>query len=180
MAYHATEEDKGCFTGGLRTTRVQPFTWNADGTPRFGTPVGLDADLPAPGGDGTIAAQAEDAGAPVPRDRAAVVDDRRLFGYRGLRVVPAATPAHRLLTLRVHVARAGRYAVRLRVLGEPTAGAVVVTRPGGTTVTRSAHRAAPQPLDLALGTLTLKAGTTTWRLRSPAPLTLDQLRLERP
>jgi GH43 family beta-xylosidase len=57
MAYHATEDRRGCFTGGLRTTRAQPFTWNADGTPDFGTPVSLDADIPAPAGDGTIAVQ---------------------------------------------------------------------------------------------------------------------------
>ncbi len=45
MVYHATENDTGCFTGGLRTTRAQRFGWNADGTPRFGTPAPLGADL---------------------------------------------------------------------------------------------------------------------------------------
>ena len=61
MAYHATDADDGCFTGGLRTTRVQRFTWNVDGTPDFGTPVGLSTDIAAPGGDRTITVQAEKA-----------------------------------------------------------------------------------------------------------------------
>jgi GH43 family beta-xylosidase len=57
MAYHATEEDKGCFTGGLRTTRVQPFTWNADGT------IAYQLEGVARGGR--------------------AVSDRHLVGYRG-------------------------------------------------------------------------------------------------
>ncbi|MGX6608613.1 glycoside hydrolase family 43 protein, partial [Micromonosporaceae bacterium Da 78-11] len=34
-----------------RDTRVQPFGWNADGTPNFGTPVGAGDNLALPGGD---------------------------------------------------------------------------------------------------------------------------------
>lgn len=39
----------GC--GGVRTTRAQKFTWNADGTPRFGEPVSLSDAQQLPSGD---------------------------------------------------------------------------------------------------------------------------------
>lgn len=170
MAYHATEADNGCFTGGLRTTRVQKFTWNRDGTPRFGTPVALSTDIAAPGGDGTIAVQAETA---LPAGAGTLVADRRLFGYEGLQV-PAASP----VTLRVRVAKAGRAALHLRVLGLPTTKPVVVRRPDGRMVTRSARRARPQAVDLALGTVRLEAGTASVRVSSAEALTVDQLRLD--
>ncbi|WP_030438051.1 hypothetical protein [Actinoplanes subtropicus] len=32
-------------------TRAQKFTWNADGTPNFGSPVGLGVALPVPSGE---------------------------------------------------------------------------------------------------------------------------------
>ena len=38
-------------TDAVRTTRAQQFTWNADGTPNFGSPVGLGTDLAVPSGD---------------------------------------------------------------------------------------------------------------------------------
>jgi GH43 family beta-xylosidase len=166
MAYHATEVDKGCFTGGLRTTRVQPFAWSADGIPRFGTPVALTRDLPVPGGDATVAVQAEDAlggrtGAPVA--------DRRLVGYAGRRLdVPGS------VTVRLRPPRAGRYAIALRVLGGPAAGTVTL---GG--VTRSARRALEAPVVLRLGTRRLAAAGAAVRLALSAPLTLDQLTLTR-
>ena len=38
IIYHANESaGRGC--GPARTPRIQVFTWNADGTPHFGTPV---------------------------------------------------------------------------------------------------------------------------------------------
>ncbi len=37
-----------------RTTRVQKFTWNADGTPDFGTPVATTMDIPNPSGDNGV------------------------------------------------------------------------------------------------------------------------------
>ena len=38
IIYHANSAPgQGC--GGTRSPRMQPFTWNADGTPNFGTPV---------------------------------------------------------------------------------------------------------------------------------------------
>ena len=46
IVYHAkTTSD---YTYGGRNTRVQPFTWNPDGTPHFGDPLPLNAVLEEP------------------------------------------------------------------------------------------------------------------------------------
>jgi GH43 family beta-xylosidase len=48
--YHANDSaGSGCDMN--RTTRAQQFTWNADGTPNFGTPVALGVPLTAPSGE---------------------------------------------------------------------------------------------------------------------------------
>ena len=50
MVYHATTNPNGnCDMN--RSTRAQRFTWNADGTPNFGVPVGLGVPLTAPSGE---------------------------------------------------------------------------------------------------------------------------------
>jgi GH43 family beta-xylosidase len=50
IVYHATSNSGGnCDLN--RSTRAQKFTWNADGTPNFGTPVGLGVTLTAPSGE---------------------------------------------------------------------------------------------------------------------------------
>ncbi len=50
IVYHANDTaEGGC--DGRRTTRVQPFGWNDDGTPDFGTPVSTAFDISAPSGD---------------------------------------------------------------------------------------------------------------------------------
>ncbi|MEU4240530.1 family 43 glycosylhydrolase [Actinoplanes sp. NPDC026619] len=50
IVYHATTNSAGnCDLN--RSTRAQKFTWNADGTPSFGTPVGLGVTLTAPSGE---------------------------------------------------------------------------------------------------------------------------------
>lgn len=48
--YHANSTSGGGCGNG-RTTRAQEFTWNADGTPDFGTPVALGTTLPGPSGE---------------------------------------------------------------------------------------------------------------------------------
>jgi GH43 family beta-xylosidase len=51
ILYHANPEaNQGC--DGHRSPRAQPFTWNQDGTPNFGTPVPLDTAIPKPSGAG--------------------------------------------------------------------------------------------------------------------------------
>jgi GH43 family beta-xylosidase len=50
IVYHANNSaGGGCDMN--RTTRAQKFTWNADGTPNFGTPVSLSTRLPVPSGE---------------------------------------------------------------------------------------------------------------------------------
>jgi GH43 family beta-xylosidase len=178
MVYHATDDDRGCFTGGVRTTRAQRFRWRGDGTPDFGTPVSLRGDIAAPGGDGTLAVQAESAlRRGRLRGRAAAVDDRRLVGYRGVVVRPARRGGA-WAVLRIRVPRAGRYAAHLRVLGGPAARAITVVRPDGRAVTRSARRVGVGAVEVHAGVLALAKGTAVLRLRSRRAVTLDQVRLE--
>lgn len=50
IVYHANAEARdGC--SATRTTRVQKFSWNADGTPSFGTPLPLDTAIAPPSGE---------------------------------------------------------------------------------------------------------------------------------
>ncbi|MFD0203158.1 MULTISPECIES: family 43 glycosylhydrolase [Saccharothrix] len=50
IVYHANDSASGgCDMN--RSTRAQKFTWNADGTPNFGTPVRLGTTLTAPSGE---------------------------------------------------------------------------------------------------------------------------------
>jgi GH43 family beta-xylosidase len=50
IVYHANSSTSGgCDIN--RSTRAQKFTWNADGTPNFGTPVALGTQLPVPSGE---------------------------------------------------------------------------------------------------------------------------------
>ncbi len=50
IVYHANDSETGACDDG-RTTRVQPFTWNEDGTPNFGEPLATDTVIPMPSGD---------------------------------------------------------------------------------------------------------------------------------
>jgi len=50
LIYHANSHaGEGC--GNARSPRMQPFTWNADGSPHFGTPVAVGAALARPAGE---------------------------------------------------------------------------------------------------------------------------------
>ncbi|MGI4835975.1 MAG: glycoside hydrolase family 43 protein [Janthinobacterium lividum] len=50
LIYHANSQPgQGC--GDLRNPRMQKFTWNADGSPNFGTPVPINTPLPKPAGE---------------------------------------------------------------------------------------------------------------------------------
>ncbi|MDI1461574.1 family 43 glycosylhydrolase [Catellatospora sp. KI3] len=50
IVYHANSSSSGgCDMN--RSTRVQKFTWNADGTPNFGTPVATGTTLTSPSGE---------------------------------------------------------------------------------------------------------------------------------
>jgi len=50
IIYHANAQSgQGC--GDMRSPRIQKFTWNADGTPNFGTPVAINTPIPKPSGE---------------------------------------------------------------------------------------------------------------------------------
>jgi GH43 family beta-xylosidase len=50
IIYHANSvTGQGC--GGERNTRIQKFTWNADGTPNFGEPAPINTPLQKPSGE---------------------------------------------------------------------------------------------------------------------------------
>jgi GH43 family beta-xylosidase len=50
LIYHAnTNPNEGC--GNPRSPRMQQFSWNADGSPNFGTPVATGTALPRPAGE---------------------------------------------------------------------------------------------------------------------------------
>jgi GH43 family beta-xylosidase len=50
IVYHGNDSvNDGCDNN--RTTRAQRFTWNADGTPNFGTPVRLGSTMDGPAGE---------------------------------------------------------------------------------------------------------------------------------
>ncbi|HEY1093831.1 MAG TPA: family 43 glycosylhydrolase [Glycomyces sp.] len=50
LVYHGnTSSSQGC--GSTRQTRVQEFTFNADGTPNFGSPIASGVSFPAPSGE---------------------------------------------------------------------------------------------------------------------------------
>jgi len=47
IIYHANpESQQGC--GNHRSPRIQPFTWNPDGTPNFGQPIPTETAIPKP------------------------------------------------------------------------------------------------------------------------------------
>ncbi|MEO3855150.1 family 43 glycosylhydrolase [Acrocarpospora sp. B8E8] len=50
IVYHANSSAGGGCDNG-RTTRAQRFSWNSDGSPNFGTPVGTGVSLAAPAGE---------------------------------------------------------------------------------------------------------------------------------
>ena len=50
VIYHANSSTgQGC--GNSRNSRMQKFTWNADGTPNFGEPVRTGSPLKIPSGE---------------------------------------------------------------------------------------------------------------------------------
>jgi GH43 family beta-xylosidase len=50
IIYHANSASgQGC--GDQRNPRMQKFSWNADGTPNFGTPVGTGVRIKKPSGE---------------------------------------------------------------------------------------------------------------------------------
>jgi len=74
IVYHANDSAAGGCDDG-RTTRVQQFTWNEDGTPNFGEPVSTVEWIEAPSGDEGIDPLPDFAEQSVVRFRASGLDD---------------------------------------------------------------------------------------------------------
>ena len=55
IVYHGTTSSSGA-CDNTRTTRIQKFTWNADGTPNLGSPLALTTDIQVPSGEGGVPA----------------------------------------------------------------------------------------------------------------------------
>ena len=52
IVYHAkNSEQDGWSAGGGRSTFIKKFTWNEDGTPNFGEPVGYGEESELPSGE---------------------------------------------------------------------------------------------------------------------------------
>lgn len=50
IVYHVKNRNDGSYESG-RSTFMQRFTWNTDGTPNFGTPVGWGESIVVPSGE---------------------------------------------------------------------------------------------------------------------------------
>ncbi len=75
IVYHANSTpEAGC--DGQRTTRVQKFTWNEDGTPNFGVPVAFDQEIAAPSGDSGVD--------PLPEFAPLVISRYELYGRNSI------------------------------------------------------------------------------------------------
>ncbi len=73
IVYHANSSvNGGCDDG--RTTRVQSFTWNDDGTPNFDTPIATTTVIDAPSGDTGVD--------PIPQFDALVLSRFRSYSFQ--------------------------------------------------------------------------------------------------
>jgi GH43 family beta-xylosidase len=87
IVYHANSSPgDGCT--GERTTRVQPFSWNEDGTPNFGEPLALDTPIDPPSGERPASVK------PAPAVRYTLVSraDERCLGLTGGAAGPELQP----------------------------------------------------------------------------------------
>ena len=73
IVYHANNSAQGGCDDG-RTTRVQRFSWNADGTPNFDVPVATTEPIAAPAGDSGTDPLPDFAQLPVSRFRSLAYD----------------------------------------------------------------------------------------------------------
>jgi GH43 family beta-xylosidase len=91
IVYHANDTASGGCDDG-RTTRVQSFTWNADGTPNFGVPVSTQTVIAAPSGDTGVDPIPEFAAIPLIRFRSMSYSDgylRHQDGFARVDVSPS-------------------------------------------------------------------------------------------
>lgn len=90
IVYHANDAATDACDDG-RTTRVQKFTWNEDGTPNFGVPVSTEEVITAPSGDTGID--------PIPDFAALPISRFQAFSYEGAYIRHLETVARVDLTV---------------------------------------------------------------------------------
>ncbi|MFC6335107.1 family 43 glycosylhydrolase [Paenibacillus septentrionalis] len=57
LVYHAysySETEMKRSEGGMRSLRIQRFTWSEDGSPQFGSPLSTDSEIKVPSGEASI------------------------------------------------------------------------------------------------------------------------------
>jgi GH43 family beta-xylosidase len=86
IVYHANNSVAGACDAG-RTTRVQKFVWNKNGTPNFGIPVSTSDAISAPSGDGGLD--------PLPEIDTQIITRFRAYSFDG------AYLRHREMAVRV-------------------------------------------------------------------------------
>ena len=180
----------GCFTGGIRITRAQRFSWSSDGLPHFGAPLPLTRDLRAPSGDPTLTRQLED----LPRVRGRSSSRVGLTKLTGSDLVGGAgvqLNGRGSSGFVVRMPAAGRYRLLARVRTGPRGGRFRLRVPGGGRGSagkrRDAYAAKLGYPELDLGVFHLRRGRNRIRIeltgkRSQSrglELALDQLRLIR-
>ena len=180
----------GCFTGGIRITRAQRFSWSSDGLPHFGAPLPLTRDLRAPSGDPTLTRQLED----LPRVRGRSSSRVGLTKLTGSDLVGGAgvqLNGRGSSGFVVRMPAAGRYRLLARVRTGPRGGRFRLRVPGGgrgsagSGATRTPRSSVTRSSDL--GVFHLRRGRNRIRIeltgkRSQSrglELALDQLRLIR-
>jgi GH43 family beta-xylosidase len=182
MTYHATDNQQGCFTGGVRLTHAKPFSWSEDGAPDFGTPPALGARLPRPGGDPSRALQAEDHMRPAaPHSRR--IDSRALVGASGLAVSPTR-PDGRLGAVRIPGAKPSRVHLGVRVVLDEPRLRLLARRPQGRRLAAATVRGEPgEAMEVRLPGLRLPGSGRRVVLALPRPaereITFDQIRVTR-
>lgn len=187
MVYHAHDQALAPATGGgcigVRTARAQKFSWRADDTPDFGIPLSLDADMPAPAGDGGRAWQFEDLSVIASSGDALDIlgDDNTLIG--GAAANYAADAAGDFVTFGLNGADL-RGQLRLRLLTGPEGGRFSVQL-DGQALGSIQDTYAPQAgrLEIDLGALNTIGDALTIQVAgshaasSGASIGLDQIRL---
>jgi hypothetical protein len=184
MVYHATNDNKGCFTGGVRLTQAKPFTWRKGGTPNFGSPPALDTGLPKPGGDPSWTAQAEKKLDPA-SSGSRVVSARTLVGGNGLELTPDSSGDLAQFSLRRARARTMGIAVRLALPSGSLKLKLKIRRAGTKSRPLATATGSGTPgefKEINFGHVKLPKGKSKLSLSAAgleAPVLLDQIRFTR-
>jgi GH43 family beta-xylosidase/uncharacterized protein YjdB len=120
IVYHATLKSGGSW--GNRSVRAQKFTWNADGTPNFGTPAAYNALVEQPSGTPLVDRYRYEAEDAVLHGSAAVVQSENSSGGKVVGQLDAA--GNDYVELNVEAATAGEYSLIVMAENGTAGGAI--------------------------------------------------------